>query len=170
MTTNPRRRACRFPVLVVCLLALISVLGRFDRALAQTTDIAVIVNSAVTVDALTMTDLRHLLLGDREFWSSGARVVLFIRAPVARERDAAVQTVCQMTEAEFRQHWIGKVFRAETPSGPRIVYSTDMAIEQVSRVPGAIAFVDASAPLAGKGVKVLKIDGRAPGQPGYHLR
>ena len=28
-----------------------------------------------------------------------------------------------MTEAQFRQHWIGKVFRADTPSGPKIVYS-----------------------------------------------
>ena len=28
-----------------------------------------------------------------------------------------------MTEAQFRQHWIGKVFRAETPSGPKIVAS-----------------------------------------------
>ena len=33
-----------------------------------------------------------MLLGDREFWTSGVRVTLFIRAPVARERDVAVKT------------------------------------------------------------------------------
>jgi hypothetical protein len=47
-----------------------------------------------------------------------------------------------MTEAQFRQHWIAKVFRADTAAGPRIVYSSQMAIDQVSRTPGAIAFVE----------------------------
>jgi hypothetical protein len=131
-------------------------------------DIAVVVHPDVAVDNLSLTDLRHILLGDREFWPSGVRVTLLIRAPIARERDAAVQDVCQMTEAQFRQHWIAKVFRAETATGPKIVYSTAMALDQVSRVPGAITFIDSSQ--VGTGVKVLKIDGRLPGQPGYHLK
>ena len=104
-------------------------------------DIAVVVHPDVPVDNLSLAELRRILLGDREFWTSGARVTLFIRAPIARERDAVVRDVCQMTEAQFRQHWIGKVFRADTPSGPKIVYSSEMALEQVSRTPGAITFV-----------------------------
>jgi phosphate transport system substrate-binding protein len=131
-------------------------------------DIAVVVHPDVPVDNLTLADLRRILLGDREFWTSGSRVTLFIRAPIARERDAMVKDVCQMTEAQFRQHWIAKVFRADTATGPKIVYSSQMALEQVSRTPGAITFVEA--PLAGKGVKVVKIDGKSPGQQGYRLR
>jgi phosphate transport system substrate-binding protein len=131
-------------------------------------DIAVIVHPDVPVDNLTLADLRRILLGDREFWTSGSRVTLYIRAPIARERDAMVKDVCQMTEAQFRQHWIAKVFRADTATGPKIVYSAQMALEQVGRTPGALAFVEA--PLAGKGVKVLRIDGRLPGQQGYRLR
>ena len=134
----------------------------------QGADIAVVANPQVTVDNVSLTELRRMLLGDREFWTAGQRITLLIRAPVARERDAAVQTVCKMTEAQFRQHWIGKVFRAETPSGPRIVYSVDMALDQVAHTPGAITFVAASA--VPKGAKVLKIDGLSPGQPGYKLR
>jgi hypothetical protein len=131
-------------------------------------DIAVVVNAEVSVDNLSLAELRRILLGDREFWPSGARVTLLIRAPVARERDVAVREVCQMTEAQFRQHWIGKVFRADTPSGPKIVYSGEMALEQASRLPGAITFVQA--PVTNRNVKVLRIDGRTPGQPGYTLR
>ncbi len=134
----------------------------------QGADIAVVVHPEVPVDNLTIPELRRILLGDREFWPSGVRVTLLIRAPVARERDVAVQSVCQMTEAQFRQHWVGKVFRADTQNRPKIVYSQDMALDQVSRVPGAITFVQASQ--AGKNVKVLRIDGRAPGQSGYQLR
>jgi hypothetical protein len=43
-----------------------------------------------------------------------------------------------------------------------------MALDQVSHVPGAMAFVQASS--VGKGVKVLKIDGKLPGQAGYPLK
>jgi hypothetical protein len=73
-----------------------------------------------------------------------------------------------MSEAQFRQHWIAKVFRAETPSGPKIVYSSESALDQVTRTQGAITFIDSS--LAGRGMKVLKIDGKAPGQTGYRIK
>jgi hypothetical protein len=43
-----------------------------------------------------------------------------------------------------------------------------MALEQVSRLQGAITFVDAS--LVGKRAKVLKVEGRLPGQAGYLVR
>lgn len=132
-------------------------------------DVAVIVHPDVPIDNLTFAELRRLLLGDREFWTSGMRVTLLIRAPIARERDAAIRDICQMTEAQFRQHWIAKVFRADTASGPKIVYSAEMALDQVRRTPGAMTFVMASA-ASGKGGKILKIDGKLPGQAGYRIR
>jgi hypothetical protein len=79
-----------------------------------------------------------------------------------------LKNLCQMTEAQFRQHWVGKVFRADTALAPKIVYSSEMAVDMVNRVPGAIAFIDAS--LAGKGLKVVKIEGRMPGEKGYVLQ
>ncbi len=161
---TPRRS-----LLILAAALIVSLASLVAPVVAQTQpDIAVIVHPDVAVDNLTLADLRRILTGDREFWASSGRVTIFIRAPIARERDVVVRDVCQMTEAQFRQHWIGKVFRAETPSGPKIVYSADSTIEQVSRTPGAIGFV--SSPVTAKNVKILKIDGRAPGQSGYKLR
>jgi ABC-type phosphate transport system substrate-binding protein len=165
----PRRALlARFALALLAGLCLIPS-PRLAQAAGQVgSDIAVIAHPDVPVTNLTLAELRRLLLGDKEFWSPGVRVTLFIRAPIARERDAAVKDVCEMTEAQFRQHWIGKVFRADTANGPKIVYSSQMAVDQVSRTPGAIAFVEATP--APKGVKVLKIDGKAPGQSGYRLK
>jgi len=129
--------------------------------------IAVVVHPDVPVDNLTVSELRRLVLGDREFWPAGIRVTLLIRAPVARERDVVLKDLCQMTEAQFRQHWIGKVFRADTALAPKIVYSTAMAIDLVNRTPGAITFVDASQ--LTRGLKVVRIDGRLPTDKGYAL-
>src|SRR5262252_4171364 len=71
-------------------------------------DVAVVVNKEVPVDNLTFSELRKILLGDRQFWSSSVRVTLLIRAPVARERDIVLKNVLEMSEAQFRQYWIGK--------------------------------------------------------------
>src|SRR6267378_3767548 len=90
-------------------------------------DIAVVVHSQVPIESLSFAELRNLVLGEREYWSANVRVTLLIRAPVARERDVVLKSICQMSEARFRQYWIAKVFRAETPSGPKIVYSGEMA-------------------------------------------
>ena len=132
-----------------------------------TSGMAVVVHPDVPVDNLTLSELRRLVLGDREFWPAGVRVTLLIRAPVARERDVVLKNLCQMTEAQFRQHWIGKVFRADTALAPRIVYSTAMAIDLVNRTAGAIAFIDASQVI--RGLKVVKVDGRLPSDKGYAL-
>jgi ABC-type phosphate transport system substrate-binding protein len=140
-------------------------------AVAQDTkggDVAVVVRPDVPVDNLTFKEVRELLLGDRQFWNGTLRVYLLMRAPVAREREVILKTVYRMSEAEFRRYWIERVFRAEAQSGPKIVYSNDTATELVASLPGAVAFVDAAH--VPKGLKVLRIDGRLPGEKGYPLR
>jgi hypothetical protein len=131
-------------------------------------DIAVVVRPDTPADNLSFAEIRKLLLGDRQFWTSNLRVTLLIRAPVTREREVVLKTIYQMSESQFRQYWISKVFRAEAASGPKIVYSNEMATELVAAIPGSVAFVDASG--VPKGLKVLKIDGKLPGEKGYPLR
>jgi len=136
-------------------------------ATCATSSVAVVVGPDVPVDELTFPEVRKLFLGERQFWTPKLRVVLLMRAPVAPERDIVLRTIYQMSEAQFRQYWISKVFRAEVSSGPKIVYSNEMATELVSAIPGAVAFVDAAQ--VPKGLKVLRIDGKLPGDKAYPL-
>ena len=132
-------------------------------------DIAIVVRPDVPVDSLTFAELRRLMLGDRQFWASNLKVTLLVRAPGAREREVVLKSVYQMSEAQFRQYWIAKVFRAEAASGPRVVYSNETAAElTASAIPGAVAFVDAAQ--VPKGLKVLKVNGVLPGDKGYPLK
>jgi hypothetical protein len=130
-------------------------------------DVAVVVGPDTPVDNLSFADVRKLFMGDRQYWSSNLRVTLLIRAPVARERDVVLKLIDGMTEAQFRQYWISKIFRLETSSGPKIVYSTEMAAELVAAIPGAVAFMDSA--IVPKSLKIVKIDGRSPGEKGYRL-
>ena len=95
-------------------------------------------------------------------------MVLLIRAPVARERNVVLKIIYQMSETQFKQYWIAKIFRAESALAPKVVYSNDMANDLVTAVPGAIAFIDARE--VRSGAKVVRVDGHLPGEPGYPLR
>ena len=150
------------------LLATLGLAGASAAIAVGDTDIAIVVRPDVPVDNLSFDDLRRLLLGNRQFWSSNLRVTLLVRAPGARERDVVLKTIYQMSEAQFRQYWIAKVFRAEATSSPRIVYSNEMAAELAVAIPGAVAFVEASQ--VTQRLKVLKIGGLLPGEKGYPLR
>jgi phosphate transport system substrate-binding protein len=131
-------------------------------------DIAIVAHSNVPVDNLSFAELRKVVLGDRQYWAANLRVTLLLRAPISRERDVVLQRVYEMNESQFRQYWIGKVFRAEVASGPKIVNSTDATIGMLSSLPGSIAFIDSKE--VPKNLKVLRVDGKLPGQDGYALR
>jgi ABC-type phosphate transport system substrate-binding protein len=161
------RRGTAASLAAIIPLILVS-LSFLPSTLAAGADIAVVVRPDAPVDDLTLSQTRRLLLGEQQFWSSNLRVTLLLRAPAARERDVVLRVIYRMSEAEFRQYWISKMFRAEAASGPKVVYSNEMATELVSALPGSVAFVDASQ--VPKGLKVLKIDGKLPGQPGYPLK
>jgi hypothetical protein len=131
-------------------------------------DIAIVVGPDTPVDNLSLSEVRKVLLGDRQYWTPNHRVTLLIRAPVAHERDVVLRSIYQMTEVQFRQYWISKVFRAEAATGPKIVFSNSMADDLVLALPGSVAFVDATQ--VPKGLRVIKIDGTLPGDPKYPLR
>jgi hypothetical protein len=145
----------------------LAVIAPLAPAADTKTDVAVVVRPEVPVSDLTFGEVRKLLMGDRQFWSPGMRVTLLVRAPVAREREVILKTVYRMSESEFRRFWIEKVFRQEAPSGPKIVYSNESATDLVGAIPGAVAFVDSGQ--VPKGLKILRIDGRLPGEKGYAL-
>jgi hypothetical protein len=133
-----------------------------------TAEFAVIASPDIPVTNLSIADLRRLFLGDKQFWTPKLRVALLIRAPVARERAAVVWTICKMSEAQFGQHWIGKVMRAECTGSPLQFTSNLQALNLVANTPGAIAIVNASQVPAG--TKELAVEGKLPNQPGYKLQ
>ena len=136
-------------------------------AQSKSGDLAIVVNPGTPVSQLTFAELRQVFLGERQYWNPATAVVLLIRAPAAAERDAVLNVIYQMREPQFKQYWIAKIFRAEMTSPPKLVYSNESANQLVAAIPGAIAFMAASD--VKPGLKVLRVDGHLPGEPGYRL-
>lgn len=130
--------------------------------------IAIVVNPKSGVTDLSFAELRRIFLGQQQYWPDRSKVTLLVRAPVARERAVVLDEIYRMDEDQFRQYWIGKMFRAEVAGGPKIVYSADMAMSLVGVIPGSITFVPVSAIPAD--VRIIRIDGKLPSDPGYPLK
>ena len=127
--------------------------------------VAVVVHPTVEVDDLNFAEFRKIILGNRRFWAAGKQITIIVRSPVADERTLLLESVYKMSEAQYRQYWVAKVFRAEVVSGPRVVLSNEEAVDLVGVLEGAISVVDlADVP---EGLKVLRIDGHLPGEPKY---
>ncbi len=130
--------------------------------------IAIVVHKDVAVDNLSLAELRSIFLADRQFWKNRTRITLLVRAPQSDERTFILERIYQMSEAQFRQYWIAKMFRAEVPRGPKIVLSTGMTLDLVVAIPGSISFTRADD--VTDDVKVIRIDGLLPSDAGYPLK
>jgi len=149
------------------LLASAGLAGAADNA-GSGTSVVVIVNVENPVDQLSLAELQRIVLGERRSWSTKIPVVLMMRNEESRERTLVLQKVCHMTDAEYHQHWTGKIFRGEVTAEPVALPSVGTALNFVSSIKGAVSFVDAAGVRVG--VKVLRIDGHLPGEHGYPLQ
>ena len=130
--------------------------------------IAIVVHKDTPVENVTLEELRNIFLANQQFWPDRTRIILLVRAPKSDERTFVLNAIYQMDEAQFRQYWIAKMFRAEVPRGPKIVFSTDMTLELVLAIPGSISFINAHE--VTDQVRVVRVDGMLPSDAGYPLK
>ena len=130
--------------------------------------LAVIVHEEVPAESLSLGELKKIFLGDRQFWERDLRVVVLVPPARSAERVALLDKIYEKTETQYRHYWIAKVFREEAQSAPKRADSARAAADLVRRIPGAISVVDAAH--VPSGVKVLRVDGKAPSHDGYPLR
>jgi len=151
------------PVLLVVLIAGVVFSA---SASAQLADVAVVVNPANPVGSISLTDLRKIFAGEKRSWQGGLSMRPIVRAPGCHERLVLLRLLA-MSENEYKQYWTAQVFRGEVGSEPLSVPSIGMQKEAISVFPGAITLVEASE--VKPGMKVVKLDGHLPGEPGYPL-
>ena len=142
--------------------------GSSILAQSKQDDVAVIVNPQNQIESISSTDLRKIFAGEKRSWNSNVPVFVVVRAPQAHERDILLSHVLRMTECEYKQYWVKKVYSGEIPREPLALLSNGMQLEAIRADKGGIALINLTD--VKQGVKVLKVDGRMPGAAGYTLR
>jgi hypothetical protein len=135
-------------------------------AVAQNGAVAVVVNEMNAVHNLSTPELRKLFAGEKHAWPGGLPVKLIVRAPGAYERVVLLRLLA-MSESEYKQYWTAQVFRGEAQAEPIALFSNGMQKEAVALYPGGLALVNFQD--VKPGMKVVKVDGHLPGEPGYPI-
>jgi ABC-type phosphate transport system substrate-binding protein len=147
-------------------LALLAAAPRTSRA-QDAEPLAIVVNRNNPLSEISLAELRRLFRGQRSRWSNGRRVTLVMRDPGAPERDAILRSLYGLDEEEYRRTYLQAVFSGAASDGPKTLASTNGVLRFVYNVPGAIGYVRARD--ADQSVKMLRVDGRLPGERGYRL-
>jgi len=130
-------------------------------------DIAVVVNLQNKMEGLSFVDLIRIFRQERQYWENGQKIYLILQEAGSPEKELVLRRIYRMKNEELKKFWLAKMFRGEISSFPKTLGSNEAVKRFVSQVPQAIGFIDVS--FVDERVKVLRINGKLPGQPGYVL-
>ncbi len=133
--------------------------------------LTVIVNKTNPADSISKVELRALLLGQIAQWPNKQPVILVERETTSQTFQRTLQLILRMSEGDYQRWLLQEEFRGKKPPLIKTLNSDEGAGKFVFNVPGAIAITDGVPSLAASSeIKVLRVDGKLPGDPGYALK
>jgi ABC-type phosphate transport system substrate-binding protein len=153
---------------IAALAVLAQVAAAPQEPRAELPALAIIVHPSNPVADLSEQRLRAYFLFETQTWPHGRKVTVVLREKGQPERTEAIRLVCGMSEPDYERHLLFQSFKGELGPGPRSIRTAASMIRFVFNVPGAIGYVYADE--VDPSIKVLRINGRLPGDPNYPLR
>lgn len=134
---------------------------------ANAGEIAVIVNNDNPVDEVSYGHLVKIFKQEKQHWNDGRQIYLIMQEAGSPEKELVLKKIFKMDHEELKKFWLTRIFRGEISSFPKTLSSNAAVKRFVSQVAVAIGFIDVS--YVDKSVKILRIDGKLPGEKGYFL-
>jgi hypothetical protein len=126
---------------------------------------AIVVAKDFPSDNMSFGDLKRLYMGN-PLTVGGKNVIPIALNKQLPDRASFDELVLGMSPDTVALYWVDRKIRGQT-GAPKAVESADILMRVVARVPGAVGYVRVDA--VKDTVKVMKIDGKMPNQPGYRV-
>jgi ABC-type phosphate transport system substrate-binding protein len=159
---------------LIAVLAAIAMLGAGASPVAATDDVAVIVHKSNPVMAMTVAQLRTILLGTGAKWTDGKRITVVMTPAGQPERTRTLRVVCGMSETDFNLSFVrgwrnaDGSFNSVSGERPTVLVTGFNVRDSVATTPYAVGVIKSSQ--VDDSVKVVTIDGSRPGQAAYKLK
>jgi ABC-type phosphate transport system substrate-binding protein len=128
--------------------------------------LAVVVAKDSAVDGLSLHELKRVYLGDNVQGPGGQKLLALNRETKGAERIGFDRSVLNMSPDVVARYWIDRKIRGQS-AAPKAVDPASVIQKVVARLPGAIGYVRVHDLTAD--VKILRIDGKKPGDAGYAI-
>ncbi len=133
-------------------------------------DIAIVVNVNNVVDKLSMGDVEKIFRAEKQFWKNGKKIRLIMRPMDSIEGKVLLEKIYNMPQEEFKLFWLEKVYGNIVTEPPTIISSASMVNILVGQLQGAIAPIEVNKISEWAKIKVMKVNGKMPGESGYPLK
>lgn len=135
--------------------------------LAAGKDFALISNPTNHVEAVSTAELAKICRGQMERWPDAKPVSLVTRDPASPEMRLVVEKIYAIPKEEVLVLITAANHARVNHPAIVVVDSDEAVVKKVESTPGAVGLVDVYA-ITG-GVKVLRVGGKLPLEPGYAL-
>ena len=144
-----------------------STAGPKAKAAKKPLALAIIVNPKNPIQKISYNDLRRYLKMSRKFWPNNKRCELYLPTHKSDSYKLLLKIVYKTSHKRLQKTWVRKLFSGDIPAKPSSVKSPAAAGKQVSKNLGGLSIVRSDQ--VPKGVRVLLVDGKKPGDVGYRL-
>lgn len=127
-------------------------------------ELVVLVNSANSIENLSIDELCNIYKGEKRKWNDGADVIPVLLAKGSAENKFFISKVCGITEKDIFEKW------ENIPGGSNmlvVVNNSESALKYLQDHPGAIAFHSRTQQV--EQTRAITVDGKKPDQDGYPL-
>jgi len=133
---------------------------------------AVVVDPSNPTVNLSSVDLRAMFTGSVTHWPNQSRIVLAHRENGSRPNRFLMDRLLKTSWPDYKRRLENLEFMGQEPVIVRVLASDAAACKFVFNVPGALALIESGsiAEPECRELRLLRIDGLAPGQEGYRLK
>jgi hypothetical protein len=154
------------------LLAALMALAALDPGAEPASGFAAVVHPSNPMRDLRLRDLTSFFEGTSRQWPNSAPVVLVERDPASPPYHYLMAHLLNTTPVEYKRRLQNIEYSGAAPVPIKVLNSDAAACQFVFNVPSAIAIVEIAsvASQACTQVRVLRIEGKLPGEEGYRLK
>lgn len=128
--------------------------------------LALVVAKNSPVSEMSLNEVKRLYLGDAISGPNGKKLIPLTQASASADRSGFERVVLGMSADAIARYWIDRKIRGQS-GPPKSVPSADVLQRLVGNVEGTVGYVRADQVRAD--VKIVRIDGRVPGDVGYRV-
>lgn len=138
------------------------------RAQPRPRTFCVVVSQKNAVTDLSFEDTRRIFLGNKTRWPDGRHIIIVLPPQQSAARRFLGQRIVELSDIDFSQRWVGLVFRGEAARAPITARSEQDLRQLIGRSAYGIGLIDCQD--LDDSLRVVSIDGKPAGAPGYALQ
>ncbi len=150
-------------------LWLIAFISLWTASLAQAGEYAIVVHEKNAITGYKQAELAKVFKREVQHWGDKGQISVILPKKGTDEMNFLLDSVYSMSEKDLAKYWVGLIYQNKIAKRPKQLPVGKVLLKVVSGDENAISIARVEDLKLVKGLKVVPIDGKKPGEKGYPL-